>query len=101
MTERRKREVGVRKVFGASPSGVVRLLTREFLILVLLAFGLSAPITTLAMRPWLESFAYRVEPGPGLYLLAAGMALLIAGLTVSYQAVRASRMNPIDSLRYD
>ncbi len=101
MAERRTREIGVRKVFGASVPGLVGLLTRDFLLLVVIAYAAAAPLTWFGMQHWLEDFAYRIQPDAGLFVITALLALAITALTVSYQAVRAALMNPIDTLRYD
>jgi len=100
-TARRKREIGVRRVFGASVSGLTIRLASEFLRWVLLANALAWPLTYLVMRQWLEDFAYRTPIGIGVFLLAGVSVLLVAMLTVSVQSVRAARANPVDSLRYE
>lgn len=97
----RTKEIGIRKVMGASVYGIVFLLTREFARLVLIAFVLATPLAYLVMSRWLEDFAYRIEIGPDLFLLAGSLAVLIALLTVSYQAVRAAMADPVKSLRYE
>ena len=98
---RRTKEIGVRKVLGASVGQIVRLLSGEFTILVLLAFVVAAPLAYLAMNRWLEAFAYRVEISPLILLLAGTAALVIAWLTVSYQALKAALADPVDALRYE
>ncbi|HMB92364.1 MAG TPA: FtsX-like permease family protein, partial [Rhodothermales bacterium] len=100
-TEQRTKEIGVRKVLGASVPGILALLSRDFLKLVALAFVVAAPLSYFAMNKWLEDFAYRIEVGVGVFVLAGGMALLIAVATVSYQATRAALTNPVESLRYE
>ena len=99
--EQRTKEIGVRKVMGASVANIVGLLSRDFIKLVLVAVVLATPIAYLAMRRWLEDFAYRIEIGPGIFLLAGVLALLVALLTVSYHAIRAARADPVTSLRYE
>ncbi len=98
---RRTKEIGIRKVLGASAAGIVTLLSKDFLKLVLIAFVLAAPLAYLAMSRWLEDFAYRIELGPGIFLIAGGLALLLALATVSYQAVKAALADPVTSLRYE
>jgi putative ABC transport system permease protein len=95
----RTKEIGVRKVLGASVSGVLFLLSKDFTKLVLVAFVLATPLAWWMMTKWLSSFAYRIEIGIGSFILAGGTALLIAWLTVSYQSIKAAVVNPIKSLR--
>lgn len=101
MTERRTREVGVRKTFGASVHQLTGLLTRDFVGLVLIAYIIAAPLTWMAMQRWLEDFAFRAEFGAGLFVMTAVLTMAVAGLTVSYQAIRAALMNPVETLRYE
>ena len=99
--QQRTKEIGVRKVLGASVPGIAALLSKDFLKLVLLAVVIASPAAYLLMSQWLEDFAYRIEIGPGIFLLTGGLILLIALLTVSYQAVRAATVDPVKSLRYE
>ncbi len=101
--EQRTKEIGIRKVLGSSVSGIIGLLSKEFTYLVLMANLLSWPAAYLVSRAWLNSFAYRIDINGqlGYFLGAAVLALLIAGVTVSFQALRAAHANPIDSLRYE
>jgi len=99
--EQRTKEIGIRKVLGASVPGIVLLLSKDFLKLVALALVLAAPIGYLAMSRWLNDFAYRVDLGVGTFVLAGALALLIAVLTVSYQAIKAALSDPVKSLRYE
>ncbi|MGB6152055.1 MAG: FtsX-like permease family protein, partial [Pricia sp.] len=98
-TLQRKREIGIRKVLGSSVAGVVNLLSKEFLKLVGIAFLIASPIAWFAMHYWLEDFAYRIDIQWWMFALAGGSALLIAILTVSFHAVKASLANPVKSLR--
>ena len=77
------------------------LLTKDFAKLVGIAFLVAVPMAYVAMNRWLESFAYRIDIGPGVFLLAGALALVIALLTVSYQAVKAARTDPVQTLRYE
>ncbi|NIR48850.1 FtsX-like permease family protein [candidate division KSB1 bacterium] len=99
--EQRTKEIGIRKVLGASVSGLVMLLSKEFTKLVAVAFLVASPIAWWAMNKWLESFAYRVDIQWWLFVVAGGVALFIALVTVSTQAIRAALSNPVNSLRYE
>jgi putative ABC transport system permease protein len=101
MAEKRTKEIGIRKVLGASISGVVLLLNKQFIRWVLIANLLSWPIAYYAMSKWLQGFAYRINLGIWTFVLSATMALSIAVLTVSYQSLKAALANPSDSLRYE
>ena len=101
VTQQRTKEIGIRKVLGASVASVVGLLSRDFLKLVCIAFLLAAPLAYFAMERWLDSFAYRVDIGIGTLLSAGALALVTALLTVSYQAARAALADPVKSLRYE
>jgi len=97
--EQRKKEIGVRKVLGASVSGVVSLLSKDFLKLVGVAILIATPIAWWAMNKWLQAFAYRVEITWWMFALAGGAAVIIAMITVSFQAIKAGLANPVKSLR--
>jgi putative ABC transport system permease protein len=99
--EQRTKEIGVRKVLGASVSGIVFLFSTEFAKWVLLANAIAWPVSYFVMRKWMQGFAYRIPLAWEVFVLSAGLALMIALLTVSYQAVKAATSNPVDSLRYE
>jgi len=101
IAEQKTKEIGVRKVLGASVSQIVLLLSRDFAKLVGLAFVVAAPAAYFAMTRWLQNFAYRAEIGAGTFLLAGLLVLGLAGFTVSWQAIKAALANPVDSLRYE
>ncbi len=99
MAEQRTREVGVRKVLGASMSGITTLLSKDFLKLVSISIVIAIPVAWYYMNDWLQSFEYRMTLGWWIFLFAALLALAIALITVSFQAIKAARTNPIKSLR--
>ena len=97
--EQRTKEIGIRKVLGASVMGIAGLLSKDFLKLVLVACVLSFPLAWYAMNQWMENFAYRIDISWWVFALAGVLALLIALLTVSFQAIKAALANPVKSLR--
>jgi ABC-type antimicrobial peptide transport system permease subunit len=99
--EQRTKEIGIRKVLGASVGNVVRLLSREFVMLVILANIVAWPVAYFVMARWLRNFAYRTEIGLVTFLFSGMAALVIAILTVCYQSIKAASANPVDSLRYE
>ncbi|MCK8492711.1 ABC transporter permease [Spirosoma sp. RP8] len=98
-TEQRKKEIGVRKVLGASVASIVTLLSKDFLKLVLIAIVIASPLAWWGMNQWLQNFAYKVELEWWIFALAGLLATGIAVLTVSFQSIKASIMNPVKSLR--
>ena len=98
---RRTKEIGIRKILGASITNVVSLLSREFVLLVGIANVLAWPVAYWAMSKWLSDFAYRIELGIGAFVLGGVLTLLVVIGTVSLQAVRAAKMNPVEALRYE
>jgi ABC-type antimicrobial peptide transport system permease subunit len=99
MAENRVKEIGVRKVLGASVAGITALLSRDFLMLVGVSFVVAAPIAWFGMYEWLQDYPYRVEIRWWVFAMAAGLSLAIALFTVSFQAIRAGMANPARSLR--
>jgi len=97
--EQRSKEIGIRKVLGASVNNVLLLLSKEFLILVGISFIISVPVTGWAMHVWLRDFAYRVDISAPVFIVAGMAALLIAAVTISFQAIKSAIANPIISLR--
>ena len=99
--EQRTREIGIRKVLGAGISTIVRMLSKDFIRLVLLAILIASPLVWLAMHKWLQGFAYRIGISWWTFVIAGLIALLIAILTVSFQTIRAAIANPVKSLKTD
>jgi putative ABC transport system permease protein len=99
--EQRTKEIGVRKVLGASSTGIVTLLSKEFSKWVLLANALAWPAAYLVTRSWLTGFAYRTNAAWWLFAAAGVGAFAVALITVGFQAVRAARSNPVDCLKYE
>ncbi len=100
-TEQRTKEIGIRKVLGASVSGVVLLLNKEFTKWVLIANIIAWPAAYFAMKKWLQNFAYRADIGLGVFIFSAVLVLFVALTTVSYQSFKAAAARPIDSLKYE
>lgn len=98
-TETRIREIGIRKVLGASISDILTLLTTDFVKLVAIAFIIAIPVGWIVMSSWLNNFAYHINLGANVFLGAGVLALLLSVLTISWQAVRAALTNPVESLR--
>lgn len=101
MAEVRTKEIGVRKVLGASSMTIVRLMSQEYIKLVTVANLVAWPLAYLIMTRWLETFAYRTDMNISIFVLAGAVALLIALATIAYQALRASGMNPAKVLKYE
>ncbi|HEV2355762.1 MAG TPA: FtsX-like permease family protein, partial [Puia sp.] len=101
MAERRRKEMGIRKVLGATVAQVTGLLSREFLILVGISILIASPVAWWGMKWWLRDYVYRIEVGWGIFAAAGLMVLVIAMATIGVQAVRAARANPSVSLRTD
>jgi putative ABC transport system permease protein len=99
IAEQRIKEIGIRKVLGASVPNIVQLLSKDFVVLVIVSILIASPIAYYVMHKWLQDFAYRINIEWWVFAIAGFMALLIALLTVSFQAVKAAVANPVKSLR--
>jgi ABC-type antimicrobial peptide transport system permease subunit len=97
--ERRKKEIGIRKALGASASSVVILLSKDFLKLTLIAILLAFPLSWWMASQWLSSFAYRIDLGPGIFVVTGVSIIFITLLTISFQAINAALSNPVTSLK--
>ncbi|MCX6321134.1 MAG: ABC transporter permease [Bacteroidia bacterium] len=99
MVEQRTKEIGIRKVFGANESIILRLISKDFLILVTIGIVIAVPVAYLFMSNWLENYVYRTKIGLPLFIIAAILTLLITFITISYKAYQAAIMNPANSLK--
>jgi len=95
------KEIGVRKVLGASVASILLMFSKEFLGLILVAFVLAVPVSYVVMNKWLEDFAYRISLGPTVFLVAALTTVVLAALTIGYRAIRAATANPVEALKYE
>ena len=101
VAEQKTKEIGIRKVLGASVQGITTMLSKEFTKLVLLANVIAWPAAYFVMRLWLQNYAYRTSIRLWVFILSATLALIIAVLTVSFQSIKAAIANPVDSLWYE
>jgi hypothetical protein len=99
VAEQRTKEIGIRKVLGASVSQVLLLLTKDFIVLVMISCVLACPIAFYFLQNWLQQYYYRISIGPGVFIVSAIVAIMITVFTISFQAVKAALMNPVRSLR--
>jgi putative ABC transport system permease protein len=99
--EQRTRELGLRKVLGASGRSIFSLISREFIQLLLVASLISMPLSILMLHNYLSNFAYHVQITIGMFVLALSMVIIVAGLAISYQLIMAIQTNPAKSLKYE
>jgi putative ABC transport system permease protein len=101
MAQQKTKEIGIRKVLGASILNIVTNLSREFVFLVCVANAIAWPLAYLAMNEWLHNFAYRIKMDPFLFIYAGLVSTLLALLTVSYHTIKSALVNPVNSIRYE
>jgi ABC-type antimicrobial peptide transport system permease subunit len=99
MAVQRTKEVGIRKVLGASVGKILFLFSKEFMVLIAVAFAVAAPVSYYIMNQWLQDYTFRIKLGVEFFALAIAISVAIAWLTVGYRAVRAALANPVKSLR--
>jgi len=99
MANQKTKEIGVRKVLGASVKGIVFSFSKEYILLVLISFLLAAPFAWYVMNAWLEEFSYKITLGPVVFLVGLVSTLVIALLTVGYKSFQSATANPVDALR--
>jgi putative ABC transport system permease protein len=99
--EQRTKEIGIRKVLGASVPGVVMLLSKDFLKLIVAANIIAWPLAYFGMNEWMQNFAYKSGIGVWIFLYAGILAVGIALATVSYQSIKAALLNPVDAIKYE
>ena len=99
--EQRIKEIGIRKILGTSVTQIIRLISRDFMLLVGIAVIISLPVAYVALQHWLQDFAYRIELSIFILLISAGFAFALAFATVGYHSLRAARANPVNALRYE
>ncbi len=101
MTIARVKEIGVRKVFGASAWQIIRLIAKEFVALLAVGLLLAIPLGWLLMDNWLQAFAFRINLGVKVFAITAGVSFVVSAVSIGYQTIRAARANPVESLRYE
>jgi putative ABC transport system permease protein len=99
MAAQKTKEVGIRKVLGATVGNIVYLFSKEFTILIIVAFVVAVPVSYYMMSNWLNNFVFRINMSVWIFLLAIVSSLIIAWITVGYKAVKAATANPVKSLR--
>jgi hypothetical protein len=101
MAVQRTKEIGIRKVMGASVGNIIYLFSKEFMVLIVVAFAIAAPLAYYFMHGWLNNYSFRISMGPGVFVITIAASAAIAWLTVSYQAVKAALMNPVKAIRVE
>jgi putative ABC transport system permease protein len=95
----RTKEVGIRKVLGAPIMSIIALFSKEFVVLIVIAFVIAAPVGYYMMHSWLNNYAYHISIGAGTFFVAIAVSFAIAAITIAYQTIKAARVNPVKSLR--
>ena len=99
MAQQRAKEIGIRKVNGASVGNIITMFSKEFFILIIVGYVVGAPVAFMVMNNWLDGFAYRIEIQPSFFIVALVLTVAVMALTVGYQVIVAARTNPTKSLR--
>jgi putative ABC transport system permease protein len=99
VAERKTKEIGIRKVVGASIESIVGMLSKEYIKLIVISFVISLPLGYYFMNNWLEGFAYKITPGISVFIISGLASFLIAWLTISFESFRAASKNPVDAFR--
>jgi putative ABC transport system permease protein len=99
VAERKTKEIGIRKVVGASVESIVAMLSKEYIKLILISFVISVPLGYYFMNKWLEGFAYKITPGMNVFVISGLVSFLIAWLTISFESFRAASKNPVDAFK--
>jgi putative ABC transport system permease protein len=100
-TKKKTKEIGIRKVLGATETQITLLLSKNFILLIAISFLIVSPVTYMVLNSWLNNFAFRITISPLIFMLGGLVALLIALLTLSYHTLRSARENPVKALRYE
>ena len=99
VAERKTKEIGIRKVVGASIESIVGMLSKEYIKLIVISFVISVPLGYYFMNKWLEGFAYKITPGMSVFIISGLVSFLIAWLTISFESFRAASKNPVDAFK--
>jgi putative ABC transport system permease protein len=99
VAERKTKEIGIRKVVGASVQSIIGMLSKEYIRLIAIAFAISVPLGYYFMNRWLENFAYKIDVGVSVFLISGALSFIVAWLTISFESFRAASKNPVDTFR--